>query len=186
MKKVFITLSTILFGILIISCTNNSRNQPQVNIDPIDIYLDSLRTALVGKELGNLTFTDSLNQKFDLRSLRGNIVAINIWAFGCKPCMEEMPKLNKLVDKYKNQPVKFLSILGTGEKLDFNDSAFVRLFKHIDFKYRTVRTDKGLNELYNFQFVIPQHIILDKKGLIVDYFAGPQTERLDSLINNYK
>lgn len=186
MKSFMIFINIILAGILIFSCKNHSQNNLQVTNDPIDLYFDSLRSAMLGKEFGNLVFTDSLNQQFDLKSLKGNVVAINIWAFGCKPCMEEMPKLNQLVNKYENQPVKFLSLIGAGEKLDFKDTAFVRLFKHIDFKYNTVRTDRGLNELFNFQFIFPQHIILDKKGLVMDYFAGPQTERLDSIINLYR
>lgn len=176
----------ILTGIVIFSFSIPYQNKSQLDKDPLDIYVDSLRTALVGKEFANLGFTDSLNNKFDLQSLRGNVVAINIWGFGCKPCIKEIPKLNDLVDKYKDQPVKFLSILGSGEGVQFKDTSFLRLFKPIKFKYTTVRTDRSLKQLFNFQNIFPQHIILDKKGLVVDYFADPRTERLDSVINVYK
>lgn len=183
MKKSFYLISLILIGVIIFSFKNKNRTEVNVNVDPIERYMDSLRTAMIGKEFSNLLFTDTADNKFDLQSLRGNIVAINIWAFGCKPCITEIPELNMLVDKYKDKPVKFISINGYGGKIDFKNPSALNSFKQLNFKYLTVCTDKQIKELNNVQFIFPQHIVLDKKGVVIDYFFGPQTNRLDSLIN---
>jgi thiol-disulfide isomerase/thioredoxin len=39
----------------------------------------------------------------------GKISIINFWFIGCKPCEEEMPGFNALVEKYKDKPVQFLA-----------------------------------------------------------------------------
>jgi thiol-disulfide isomerase/thioredoxin len=108
MRRFLIFSSLILIGFVFFSCKSKAQTSVQSNIDPIDKYLDSLRTVFIGKDFYNLVFTDSLNNTFDLNSLKGNVVAINIWTFGCKPCFEEMPKLNLLVEKYKKDPVRFI------------------------------------------------------------------------------
>ena len=39
----------------------------------------------------------------------GKISIINFWFIGCKPCEEEMPGFNALVEKYREEPVQFLA-----------------------------------------------------------------------------
>jgi peroxiredoxin len=44
--------------------------------------------ALVGKTLAG--------ESFDLESLRGTVVLVNVWATWCSPCREELPELEAL------------------------------------------------------------------------------------------
>ncbi len=37
---------------------------------------------------------------FSLKSLRGKVVVIDFWAFDCAPCVEAMPHINELYQKY--------------------------------------------------------------------------------------
>ncbi len=43
-------------------------------------------------------------------------LVINLWATWCGPCQKEIPRLNKLVEKYENENTLFLAI--TDEKED--------------------------------------------------------------------
>lgn len=38
-----------------------------------------------------------------------NLTVINIWATWCKPCMEEIPDLNKIKEEFKNDEINFVS-----------------------------------------------------------------------------
>ncbi|NQT26677.1 TlpA family protein disulfide reductase [candidate division KSB1 bacterium] len=147
----------------------------------IEAYYDSLRVEMTGNELPNIVFADSLGNKFDLQSLKGTIVAINIWAFGCKPCIKEIPELNKLVEKYNDQVI-FISLLGDG-KGPFNDKINKQI-KEIKFKYNTLSTDKKLSDAYGLLMIFPTHIIIDKNGKVLDLILGPQVDKIENIIKN--
>ncbi len=52
--------------------------------------------------------TDINGNKYSLKSLKGKIIVMNFWFVECKPCVQEIPDLNKLVEDYKNEDVVFL------------------------------------------------------------------------------
>jgi len=58
----------------------------------------------------DFTLTDLGGKSWHLRDLRGNVVLVNFWATWCPPCRKEMPDLQALYDKYKDQGFLVLSI----------------------------------------------------------------------------
>ncbi len=87
-------------------------------IDSLDALLDvslqnqikesvkyqKIRSTLVpGMTFPNIVPADTLNQLFNISSLKGKIVFIDIWASWCNPCREEMPQLIKLYEQYKDR-----------------------------------------------------------------------------------
>lgn len=56
----------------------------------------------------------NLLEKEDFKSLlaqqKGKIVLVNLWATWCKPCVYELPALEKLHQKYENQNVKVIAL----------------------------------------------------------------------------
>src|SRR5215471_10199799 len=45
-----------------------------------------------------------------LSSLRGNLVIVNFWATWCKPCVVEIPSLERLVEQMKGKPFQLLAV----------------------------------------------------------------------------
>ena len=43
-------------------------------------------------------------------SLKGQAVILDFWATWCSPCIKSFPHLNKLVQEFAGQPVKFISL----------------------------------------------------------------------------
>ena len=68
------------------------------------------RPLLKGKEFPQIELIDLSGKKFNLDDFKEKIIVINWWAVWCSPCRKEIPGLNKLVDKYSNKDVKFISI----------------------------------------------------------------------------
>lgn len=59
----------------------------------------------------NASFVDGDKNVVELSELRGKVVFINMWATWCPPCIEEMPALNRLYDKYKDEEnIEFLFV----------------------------------------------------------------------------
>ncbi len=65
--------------------------------------------GLTGQKAPDFTSANMNGAEYNLEDLRGKIVVINLWATYCPPCIEEMPKLNALVEKYQNKDVVFLA-----------------------------------------------------------------------------
>ena len=158
---------------------SNPNNQSFNSGDDLYNYYNNLRKKMIGKELPNITFRDSLGKCLDLKSLKGKMIAINIWAFGCKPCIEEMPKLNELVKKYRNS-VRFISIIGASA-ISHSD---LKAKHNINFDYTTLGTCDDIYKLWELKMVYPTHIILDKNNKVLDLFIGVRVESIESILKS--
>lgn len=114
--------------------------------------------------------------------LKENVLVLNFWATWCKPCLEEIPLLNKLVAKYLYvADVKFIAV--TEEGAIWVTKFFID--KNIYFSYRQIVNGqaiiknfvdsklkaKGFGELSNSD-VRPANIIINKKGNVQYYTVG--------------
>ena len=62
------------------------------------------------RQNADFTLTDLQGKSWHLRDLKGKVVLVNFWATWCPPCRKEMPDLQALYDKYKEQGLVVLSI----------------------------------------------------------------------------
>lgn len=59
----------------------------------------------IGSEPPDWTLKDDQGREVSLKSLRGKIVVMDFWATWCAPCRLGMPSLQKLHERFKDQPV---------------------------------------------------------------------------------
>jgi len=52
----------------------------------------------------NFTLTGLDRSTLDFETLKGKVVFINMWATWCPPCVAEMPSIQSMYDKYKDNP----------------------------------------------------------------------------------
>jgi len=62
------------------------------------------------RQKADFTLTDLQGKTWHLQELKGKVVLVNFWATWCPPCRKEMPDLQALYDKYKDQGFVVLSI----------------------------------------------------------------------------
>jgi len=62
------------------------------------------------RQKADFTLSDLQGNSWHLRDLKGKVVLVNFWATWCPPCRKEMPDLQALYDKYKDQGLVVLSI----------------------------------------------------------------------------
>jgi len=118
--------------------------------------------------------TDINGNKYRLDELKGKVIVMNYWFSACRPCIMEMPELNKLVDKYKDQDVVFL---GLTYHVKPNIERFLQRF---EFKYNLI--PESQIEILNYDVkVYPTHIIIDQNGYVVLREEGLNYETVDNL-----
>lgn len=106
--------------------------------------------------------------------LRGKVIVYNLWFVGCPPCMEEIPKLNAIVDEYKDKDVVFIGVSSSSKK-DIEN--FV---KGTPFKYQLVANSAaamlgGFGEPAgdgSLKIGFPMHIVVNRDGFIEVKMTG--------------
>ena len=85
---------------------------------------------MLGKVATDFSFTDLDGEPVTDKELADKVVVMDFWATWCKPCLESMPKLSILAEKYKDNPrVRFMAINIEGPKRCERLTAF-RLRQH--------------------------------------------------------
>lgn len=121
---------------------------------------------LIGKNAPDFKVEDINGNNISLEDAKGKVIVLNFWFTSCKPCIDEIPELNKVYEEYKTDTnVVFASI--TFNKLD-EVNAFL---KNHPIKYPVVTNAKETCNLFNVSGY-PTNIIIDKNGTYFDFIRG--------------
>ena len=140
-------------------------NQPVSinNIPQTNLPLPLLKNA---ENLGWKTFA---GENVKLADLKGKVVVLDFWATFCPPCLEEIPHLNELQNKYgENLQVVGLHIGGAEDEARVPE--FVRKLK-ITYSLAYPQ-DELTNALLGADNSIPQTFVFDKSGKLVKKLVG--------------
>lgn len=123
-------------------------------------------SELIGKSSPDFTMVDLNGNTISSVNAKGKVVVLNFWFTACKPCISEIPDLNEVYEKYKNDTnVVFASI--TFDKLDKVNS----FLKKYPLEYPVVSNAKEVCDLFKITG-FPTNIIIDKEGNYSDYITG--------------
>jgi thiol-disulfide isomerase/thioredoxin len=104
------------------------------------------------------------NADVSLADLKGNFVAIDVWATWCGPCKTQSPIFERMAEKYKDQPIKFLAL-----SVDENRNAWN---KHMATNTSPILQwhAYGLQEIRDLYGVesIPRFMLIDPQGRFVN------------------
>jgi len=125
------------------------------------------RPPRIGTAAPDFTVQDA-DRTVTLRDLHGKVVVLNFWATWCAPCVEEMPSLVQLQQRFKD---KGLSVVGVS--IDVDGDAYQKFLKDYKIDFVTVRDpDQKTSSLYG-TFKWPETYIIDRDGIVRRKFIGP-------------
>lgn len=124
------------------------------------------RPTRIGTSAPDFTVQDA-DRKIALADFRGNVVVLNFWATWCAPCVEEMPSLVQLQQRFKNKGVTVV-----GVSIDVDNYAYHKFLKDYKIDFLTVRDpDQKTASLYG-TFKWPETYIIDRNGIVRRKFIG--------------
>jgi peroxiredoxin len=123
--------------------------------------MSKLEAADATRQKADFTLTDLQGKTWHLGDLRGKVVLVNFWATWCPPCRKEMPDLQALFEKYKDQGFLVLAISD-------EEAAKVAPFigeRQISYPVLLDPGDK-VHQLYEVEG-IPKSFVYDRAGKLV-------------------
>jgi peroxiredoxin len=123
------------------------------------------------RQQADFTLTDLHGKIWNLKSLRGKVVLVNFWATWCPPCRKEMPDLQSLYLRFKDNGFVVLSISD-------EDAPEVSPFiaeRNITYP---VLLDPGRKVNDEFQIEgIPKSFVYDRAGKLVSQSIDMRTQK---------
>ncbi len=127
------------------------------------------------------SFLDVAGEQMDLAQFSGSYLFVNVWATWCEPCREEMPALDRMARKLKQENIRFLpiSIDATGR------GSVERFYKRHDLRDLPVYVDADQNIMRALDvFGIPTTVLIGPGGKEIGRMVGPaQWDRPESIQN---
>jgi cytochrome c biogenesis protein CcmG/thiol:disulfide interchange protein DsbE len=115
-------------------------------------------------------------QPFDLEALRGQVIVLNVWATWCRPCVTEMPALQNLWERNRDDGLVVAGISVDNPALVFGDvEKVVRSFVEghgITFPI-VLDVENRIESGYPV-LGLPMTYVIDRDGRIADRVLGPR------------
>lgn len=124
-----------------------------------------------------VTSTDLNGNEIDSSMFKGKkLTMVNIWGTFCRPCISEMPDLQKISEDYAD---KDFQIFGMVCDIEEDDDYTTELAKEIveatGVKYPNIMPSETLSPFLDSIFTFPLTIFLDENGEQIASFEGSRT-----------
>jgi thiol-disulfide isomerase/thioredoxin len=132
----------------------------------------------IGSLLPDFSVEDLHGHEISSADLRGKVVLIDFWATWCQPCRQEMPGLQKLLDRYGSRRLaivgfKFSNMEDTEDPMVFA--------KKIGVHYPLAVATEGLQEKFGGIEGLPTTLLYDRQGVLRKKVIGFEyTETIES------
>jgi peroxiredoxin len=116
----------------------------------------------VGDQAPNFTLTSLDGKQVTLSDLRGKVVMVHFWATWCPPCVEEMPTLQTLNQRFLGKDFELLAV-----SVDEDGAAGVGSFMQRNRLNVPVLLDPAHATAASYgTFKFPETYILDRSGIV--------------------
>jgi cytochrome c biogenesis protein CcmG, thiol:disulfide interchange protein DsbE len=131
------------------------------------VLANAASAVSTGSRAPEIGLSDFNGQPVRLRSLRGKVVIVDFWASWCAPCREELPVLNRLQERYREQG---LVVIGVNVDNELRNARTFLRRTHVDF--RVVHDpEKEVADRYNPPRM-PSSYVVDRRGVIRHVHEG--------------
>jgi|SRR5690606_35023875 len=142
-----------------------------------DPYAELRKT--IGNHFPIESFKDESGNHFSTEYLKGKPTIVNFWFTNCPPCIEEIPDLHQLKEKYSTS-VNFIAITFDSRKIV---NKFLEKKPNFDYLHIT-NSQRQINRLNITSY--PITFLLNKEGEMLHLYGGsivPHKNNIDELLN---
>jgi thiol-disulfide isomerase/thioredoxin len=117
---------------------------------------------------------------FKLQDKKGKVVLVNLWATWCGPCIEEMPHLIEMHDKYKDKNFEVIGLNSDDETKEQIDGFAAKQKLNYPLGWAE---GKLVNEFVKVSRLngIPQTLLINREGQLTGVFTGGGRKTIDKM-----
>jgi peroxiredoxin len=119
------------------------------------------------KKAYKFELSDSKGKMVQLEDYRGKTVLLNFWASWCGPCIEEMPSLSKLHEKFKDKNFAIVAI-----SVDKSEKAALRMAEKYKIPFTVLLDPRNSVSRKYRTHALPMTFLIDPKGNSVGVVQG--------------
>jgi len=133
-----------------------------------------LKATQVGMPAPSFSLESNLGTKHSLKDFKGKVVYLDLWASWCHPCRDETPYLKELNEKYSGRnDIALISV-----SIDESPDRWKKALEEDKPTWLQLIDKENLVWASYVANVIPQFVIIDKKGNIVNFDAPRPSDNL--------
>lgn len=119
-----------------------------------------------GQTIKPFKIKDLNGNKIEAKDWAGKTVVLNFWFIGCPPCRAEIPDLNKLALKYKDNPNVIFIAVALDQAWEVAD-----FIKKNPLAYHLVGDGRYTAGLFGIN-LYPTNVVIDKQGKVQLHYSG--------------
>jgi len=133
-----------------------------------DLYRDlGLTTPMRPVEAPAYTINDLQGVKRSLSDHKGKVILLNFWATWCPPCREEMPAMQRMWERYKDQGFVIIA-----PSADYDAKLAEDYLKEYGLTFPALHDPAGdLSNLYGVE-AFPMSFLINHKGMVEASVVG--------------
>ncbi len=123
---------------------------------------------------------DKKDDKMTFKGLENKMVLLNFWATWCPPCKSEIPHLNNLQNKYKNDFEVLAISLGQKDGNITPEEEMSKFINDYNIKYHVTNIQENfeLSKAMGEIKIIPTMFLFNKEGKMVQKYVGVVPEEM--------
>jgi len=130
----------------------------------------------------NFTLPRLDGKMVSLADYKGKVILLNIWATWCPPCVEEMPSMEKLYQELKGEAFEILAV-----SIDvLGAKAVIPFMKKHKLSFPALTDTKGVIKSLYQTTGVPESIIIDEDGIIIEKVIGPRDWATPGVIRYFR
>lgn len=187
MKKFLKIMIALSIFVMLTACSkkseNNNKNKDTENTTAVEAA--ELQDVGIDKfDFQTLDIIDGEMIKSEEFYAEKSLTFINIWGTFCSPCIEEMPELEKLNQKYKDK-MNFLGVVSdTNATMSTNVEEAIQILDKSGVTYTNIMPNPTMEDTMNKISVIPTTLIVKSDGTVLGGFVGAMSyEQWDNAVS---
>ena len=185
-SRLFLFASVLCLGVLQISASHLVAGEKQLSSKRVNYKLVSnLQEIKDPSPAPGFTLPDLERGKVSLKDFRGKLLILNFWASWCVPCREEMPAMERLYQKYRDQGFVIL-----GVNLKDDKKSAIAFVKELKITFPIAFDPAGEVGLLYGAWGLPATYLIDTKGIALarawgpaDWFSPGARELIEALLD---